>query len=67
MAEEKFEELNNVLLDIIENQKITLKELKYLNDDLKAQNRLLTELIKIQKANEESVNKQMKMLEKLSE
>lgn len=66
MVEDKIEELSNVLLELMENQKILEKEMKYLRDDLKAQNRLLGELLKVQKVNQETENKQTKMLEKMA-
>jgi hypothetical protein len=67
MVEDKLEELSNVLLELMENQKMLEKEMKYLRDDLKAQNRLLGELLKVQKVNQETENKQTKMLEKIAE
>jgi hypothetical protein len=67
MVEDKLEELSNVLLELMENQKMLEKEMKYLRDDLKAQNRLLGELLKVQKVNQETENKQTKMLEKMTE
>ncbi len=66
MVEDKLEELSNVLLELMENQKMLEKEMKYLRDDLKAQNRLLGELLKVQKVNQETENRQTKMLEKMS-
>jgi hypothetical protein len=67
MAEDKLEELSNVLLELMENQKMLEKEMKYLRDDLKAQNRLLGELLKVQKVNQETESRQTKMLEKMTE
>jgi predicted nucleic acid-binding Zn-ribbon protein len=67
MVEDKLEELSNVLLELMEKQKMLEKEMKYLRDDLKAQNRLLGELLKVQKVNQETENKQTKMLEKIAE
>jgi hypothetical protein len=66
MVEDKLEELSNVLLEVLENQKILEKDIKYLRDDLKAQNRLLSELLKVQKVNQESASKQTRMLEEMS-
>jgi hypothetical protein len=66
MVEDKLEEISNVLLEVIENQKIIEKELKYLRDDLKAQNRLISEMLKIHKLHQQTSNKQTRMLERMS-
>lgn len=66
MVEEKLKELSNVLLEIIENQKMLQNELKYLKDDLKAQNRLVAETLKIHKVHQETSTKQTEMLDKIS-
>ncbi len=66
MVEEKIKELSTVLLDIIENQKMLQRELKYLKDDLRAQNRLVAETLKIHRLHQETSTKQVEMLDKIS-
>ena len=66
MGEQRIDEMNDLLLEVMEDQKILGKEIKYLRDDLKAQNRLIGELLKIYKAHQETSNKQTKMISDLN-
>ncbi len=66
MAKEKVEELSSVLVEIMETQKMLQKEMKYLKDDIKAQNRMIAETMKINRTHQETAVKQTEILDKIS-
>ena len=65
MTDETTEEIWNLLIALSDDLKIQAKDLKYLRDDLRAQNRLLKELLKIQKLNQERLVALSKTVDRL--
>ena len=65
MTDETTEEIWNLLIALSDDLKIQSKDLKYLRDDLRAQNRLLKELLKIQKLNQERLVALSKTVDRL--
>ncbi|UCD92888.1 MAG: hypothetical protein JSV43_02930 [Methanobacteriota archaeon] len=69
MAEKKgmdVQQLHEVVLEIMETQKTMEKELKYLRDNLKAQNTLSKEMLRVHKINRDISKKNTKQLEQIS-
>jgi hypothetical protein len=60
------EELHEVILEIIERQKAFGKEIKYLKDNLKAQNNLSKEMLRVHKINRDLSKKNTKQLEQIA-
>lgn len=61
------EEVHEVILEIMERQKAFEKEIKYLKDNLKAQNNLSKEMLRVHKINRGLSEKNTKQLEKIIE
>ncbi|MFQ6060875.1 MAG: hypothetical protein ACE5KV_06235 [Thermoplasmata archaeon] len=69
MAEKKgmrVEELHELILEIVETQRSMEKEIKYLKDDLKAQNALTKQMLKIHRINRDISAKNTKQLEQIT-
>lgn len=60
------EQLHELVLEIMETQKMMEKELKYLKDNLKAQNTLSKEMLRVHKINRDISKKNTKQLEQIS-
>ena len=60
------EEVHEVILEIMERQKAFEKEVKYLKDNLKAQNNLSKEMLRVHKINRDLSKKNTKQLEEIS-
>jgi hypothetical protein len=59
------EEVHEVILEIMERQKAFEKEIKYLKDNLKAQNNLSKEMLRVHKINRGLSEKNTKQLDKI--
>jgi hypothetical protein len=59
------EEVHEVILEIMERQKAFEKEIRYLKDNLKAQNNLSKEMLRVHKINRGLSEKNTKQLEKI--
>lgn len=69
MAERKgmdSEELHELILEIIERQREVEKEIGYLKDNLKAQNTLSKEMLRVHKTNRDISKKNTKQLEEIA-
>lgn len=69
MAEKKgmdVKQLHELILEIMETQRTMEKELKYLKDNLKAQNTLSKEMLKVHRINRDISKKNTKQLEQIS-
>jgi len=60
------EEVHEVILEIMERQKAFEKEMKYLKDNLKAQNNLSKEMLRVHKINRDLSKKNTKQLDEIS-
>lgn len=60
------EEVHEVILEIMERQKAFEKEIKYLKDNLKAQNNLSKEMLRVHKINRDLSKKNTKQLDEIS-
>lgn len=60
------QEVHEVILEIVERQKAFEKELEYLKDNLKAQNNLSKEMLRVHKINRDISKKNTKQLEEIS-
>lgn len=60
------EEIHGLILEIMERQKAVEKEIKYLKDNLKAQNNLSKEMLRVHKINRDISQKNTKQLEQIS-
>lgn len=60
------EEVHEVILEIMERQKAFEKEMKYLKDNLKAQNNLSKEMLRVHKINRDLSKKNTKQLDNIS-
>ena len=60
------EEVHEVILEIMERQKAFEKEVKYLKDNLKAQNNLSKEMLRVHKINRDLSKKNTKQLDEIS-
>lgn len=60
------EEVHEVILEIMERQKAFEKEMKYLKDNLKAQNNLSKEMLRVHKINRDLSKKNTKQLDVIS-
>jgi hypothetical protein len=59
------EEVHEVILEIMERQKAFEKEIKYLKDNLKAQNNLSKEMLRVHKINRDLSKKNTKQLDQI--
>jgi hypothetical protein len=59
------EEVHEVILEIMERQKAFEKEIKYLKDNLKAQNNLSKEMLRVHKINRGLSEKNTKQLDRI--
>ena len=59
-------EICELMTEILENQKAMEKEIKYLKDNLKAQNTLSKEMLKVHKIHRDIATKNTKQLEKIN-
>jgi hypothetical protein len=59
------EEVHEVILEIMERQKAFEKEIRYLKDNLKAQNNLSKEMLRVHKINRGLSEKNTKQLDKI--
>ncbi len=60
------EAIHELILEIMERQKTVEKELKYLKDNLKAQNNLSKEMLRVHKINRDISQKNTRQLEQIS-
>ena len=60
------EEVHEVILEIMERQKAFEKEIKYLTDNLKAQNNLSKEMLRVHKINRDISDKNTKQLDEIA-
>ncbi|MEE9224514.1 MAG: hypothetical protein V3U51_07195 [Thermoplasmata archaeon] len=60
------EEVHEIILEIMERQKAFEKEIKYLKDNLKAQNNLSKEMLRVHKINRDLSKKNTKQLDEIS-
>lgn len=69
MAEKKgmdVKQLHESILEIMETQRTMEKELKYLKDNLKAQNTLSKQMLKVHKMNRDISTKNTKQLDQIT-
>ncbi len=59
------EEIHELILEIMERQKTVEKEIKYLKDNLKAQNNLSKEMLRVHKTNRDISDKNTKQLDEI--
>ncbi|MCK4444839.1 MAG: hypothetical protein KAW09_09860 [Thermoplasmata archaeon] len=60
------EEIHELIVEIMERQKTVEKEIKYLRDNLKAQNNLSKEMLRVHKINRDISDKNTKQLDEIA-